>query len=291
VWQIKELIHEMEKKDLVPWVSILLLILLSITAESQILRNNDKANYRRPSSTPVTSAERSRTGFRVDPTFRRRTSRSIRKPNLLINARASATQDCGGLYCVSFTPLPVKLVDFYGVRLNPSEVQLRWKTAEEFNNDRFEVERTSNPASGFEVVGTVKGKNYSLQSTSYQLNDPNDAEQYTYYRLKQVDGDGSVTYSRIISVKGVTNMLSVVPSPNPATSDALKFQIYGHKPGESIHLLIYDVKGQRILQKTFDNLPEGKQISVEGMENKQGSFIVKINSGIQESSAHFVLVN
>jgi hypothetical protein len=272
------------------WKSVLLLALFSTNAKSQTTSTVDRATRFTSRPTSVTSHDRYRSSrARLAP--QGSSSLHRRRQNLLANARASAVQDCRSTACVILVPLPVKLVEFYGVRLSSSEVQLRWKTAEEINNERFELERTLNPALGFEVVGTVRGKNNSTQSTSYQWIDPNDAEQYTYYRLKQVDGDGSVTYSRIISVKGYANMFSVVPYPNPATPDLLKFSIYGHKPGEPVHVLIYDVKGQMVSQKTFDILPDDKQISVPGMEHKRGSFIVKIKSGMQESSAHFVLVN
>jgi hypothetical protein len=92
------------------------------------------------------------------------------------------------------TPLPVELVSFTAAKRN-GEVALAWETASEQNNTGFEVQ-SSVDGKNFEAVAFVASKNgnaTSLQRYAYSHKTAG-KEGLVYYRLKQVDMDGTVEY-------------------------------------------------------------------------------------------------
>lgn len=102
-----------------------------------------------------------------------------------------------------FSPLPITLVSFTAAQ-HKNNVQLDWTTASEINNDFFTIERSTD-ALNFEPIGTVKGAGNSNTIKNYQYLDiTSNLEHQTsntlYYRLKQTDFDGTVSYSPIQSV-------------------------------------------------------------------------------------------
>jgi hypothetical protein len=95
--------------------------------------------------------------------------------------------------------LPVKLISFSGKKSNKTSV-LRWATASEVNNDKFEIER-SNDGKTFTTIGMVDGADYSNKLINYTFTDETpELNAVNYYRLKQIDHDGSSTLSTVITL-------------------------------------------------------------------------------------------
>jgi len=84
--------------------------------------------------------------------------------------------------------------------LKGNTVQLNWQTTSEANNIGFEVERGLNMMS-FEKIGFVKDYDASTMSQSYRFLDKNVKEGKYFYRIKQLNMDGSFKYSTIIKIK------------------------------------------------------------------------------------------
>ncbi|CAN5448323.1 hypothetical protein BH11BAC1_BH11BAC1_03440 [soil metagenome] len=111
-------------------------------------------------------------------------------------------------------PLPIVLNYFLATSEN-GKVYLKWGTASETNNDYFEVERSNN-ISGWSFLTEMDGAGNSSESHNYSTRDQNPFEGISYYRLKQVDFDGSVYYSQPITlnfVPAATFSFSVYPNP------------------------------------------------------------------------------
>ncbi|MCC2548218.1 hypothetical protein LJY25_17340 [Hymenobacter sp. BT175] len=109
-------------------------------------------------------------------------------------------------------PLPVTLVGFTATAAGSATVQLRWLTAQELNNAGFEVERSAD-GRVFTRIGRVDGAG-SSSARSYLFRD--DAAPRTttlYYRLRQLDFDGTATYSPIAAVVADAAPLLVLPNP------------------------------------------------------------------------------
>lgn len=117
-----------------------------------------------------------------------------------------------------FGVLPVSLSHFEAVRAKTG-VQLRWTTASEQNNAYFEVQRSTNGET-FAEVARVTGAGTTTRRTDYQFLDsklPVSASGLLYYRLRQVDSDGTTAYSpiEVVQVASSKLQLGVEVFPNP----------------------------------------------------------------------------
>lgn len=119
--------------------------------------------------------------------------------------------------------LPVTITDF-GAIYNNDKVNIKWTTVFELNNDRFEVERSTDGVS-FTSVGSVKGQGNSSVKRDYQFSDDVSRSVFSkndlYYRLKQVDVDGKASYTKVLVVRvyRTKTLQSLSVTPNPAIND------------------------------------------------------------------------
>jgi hypothetical protein len=93
---------------------------------------------------------------------------------------------------------------------------LQWNTEKELNCKHFEVERSVDNTS-FEYFSTVQGHGSTNEPQAYQEIDKSPALGFTYYRLKQVDTDGTFHYSKSVNVyieKEFEPYVSVFPNPS-----------------------------------------------------------------------------
>ena len=110
------------------------------------------------------------------------------------------------------TTLPIELLNFNGYS-EEGYNRLEWVTASELNNDRFIIEK-SHDGVLFNVIGDVEGQSNSNNNTDYSFIDDNINDGIFYYRLRQVDFDGSYTYSNTIAIKQSENAeISFFPNP------------------------------------------------------------------------------
>ncbi|MGV3587697.1 MAG: T9SS type A sorting domain-containing protein [Adhaeribacter sp.] len=137
------------------------------------------------------------------------------------------------------TTLPVELVNFKAARTK-GEVELKWQTAMEKNNDFFTVEMSLD-GKRFSEVAKVKGVGNTNQIQSYSYLHRNAPSQTTYYRLKQTDFDGTFTYSKVISVNNNAPLTSLVVYPNPGTGP---FTLQGAT--NVTEALIFDATGRMV---------------------------------------------
>ena len=120
--------------------------------------------------------------------------------------------------------LPVELIDFTANIINNNEVQLKWSTAWEQNNDLFEVQRSID-GERFEAIGVVYGMGTSELVNHYKFIDETPFYGRNYYRLKQIDFDGTVDFSGTISVLISNEELpDVILYPNP-TKDVTTLRV------------------------------------------------------------------
>ncbi|MFD1631731.1 T9SS type A sorting domain-containing protein [Pseudopedobacter beijingensis] len=94
--------------------------------------------------------------------------------------------------------LPVKLTDFKATHIG-SAVQLSWTTASEKDNDYFEVLKSTGDS--FKLVDKVKGNGTTDQISNYNYTDKELSSGTVYYQLRQIDKNGQVELSSVLSVK------------------------------------------------------------------------------------------
>ncbi|SET92077.1 T9SS type A sorting domain-containing protein [Hymenobacter actinosclerus] len=113
--------------------------------------------------------------------------------------------------------LPVTLLSF-GARRAQQAVLCEWRTAQELNNDYFIVERSLS-GTGFVAVGTVTGRGTTTTEQQYRFVDQQAPTGLVYYRLRQVDTDGTETYSAVVTISANATAADylVTVTPNPGT--------------------------------------------------------------------------
>lgn len=168
-------------------------------------------------------------------------------------------------------PLPVELVAFTAERRGPDGL-LRWTTASEVNNVYFQVE-SSLDGHTFQPLGRVVGAGTSAQAHAYQFTDTNlsrYAALLVYYRLRQVDADGSNTYSPVRTVQPAADMsFAVTVYPNPHGGAGTHLHVRTHQAGP-LTLTAYDATGRRLFSRvvplpagaTTLDLPEAGQLAL-----------------------------
>lgn len=113
------------------------------------------------------------------------------------------------------TVLPVSLTDFRG-KAAQNQVELSWKSIVELNSDHFVVE-SSNDGINFTAVDKVAATG---MSASYTYIHHTPVAGKLWYRLKQVDKNGTFEYSQtiLVTADGNKNNGNITLYPNPATS-------------------------------------------------------------------------
>ncbi|MBF9223637.1 T9SS type A sorting domain-containing protein [Hymenobacter ruricola] len=118
-------------------------------------------------------------------------------------------------------PLPVELTAFTATAKAPN-VQLNWRTASEKNSACFEVERSLN-GQQFDRIGSVAGQGSKTSPTDYAYLDSQAPKTSTspapiYYRLRQIDLDGTAIYSPVqaVTLSGKP-LLTLYPNPAHGT--------------------------------------------------------------------------
>ncbi len=146
-------------------------------------------------------------------------------------------------------PLPVELVQFSATRQG-SAVQVAWATASEKNSDYFVVERSAN-GRVFSEIKRVDAQHSSTSRHDYGILDMAPLAGTSYYRLRQVDLDGTTAYSNIATVRfdGKAGAPALLAYPNPATGTG--FQLATTNLGSSGGTVqVFDNVGRLVLTQT-----------------------------------------
>lgn len=144
-------------------------------------------------------------------------------------------------------PLPVELTQF-AATLNNHVVDLKWSTASELNNDYFTVERATN-LEQFEEVKQVKGNGTTNETQHYSITDQNPLYGRSYYRLKQTDYDGTVSYSNLQVIDYEGPMFAALHTyPNPGTGKTLTIEVKGLVNVKQLPLQIFNAQGVVVYQ-------------------------------------------
>ena len=167
------------------------------------------------------------------------------------------------------SPLPVKLTTFTAVQEGPAAI-LRWTTAQEQNSDRFEVEASTDGVQ-FDRIGSIAAQGSANSPTNYRFEDAkllNYGTQRMNYRLRQVDLNGTASYSQVRSI-----ILSAQPAhgltlvPNPARFATLT----GAQPATVVD--VFDAQGRRVLTTRADALGHAQLVLPAGLAS--GVYVVR----------------
>ncbi|GAB1349440.1 hypothetical protein MASR1M107_16540 [Ignavibacteriales bacterium] len=172
-------------------------------------------------------------------------------------------------------PLPVELTSFTASATG-NKVILSWSTATEVNNRAFEVERKNNGS--WKSIGSVAGNGTTTAPKSYSYSDENAGSGKIAYRLKQIDFDGSFSYSNSIEVDltpGEFNLAQNYPNPfNPST--VINFSL---PVASSVSLSVYNTLGEKVAELVNGMMPAGNHAVVfNAAKLNSGLYIYEIKS-------------
>jgi len=151
--------------------------------------------------------------------------------------------------------IPVELVSF-GASAQGNSINLTWQTATELNNSGFEVQRKTENTN-WNKIGFVEGAGTTTEKSSYSFSDSYSGQGTVSYRLKQIDFDGTSTYSTVVNVDinapADFKLNQNYPNPfNPSTT--VSFTI---PKASNIKLIIYNQIGQQVGELVNRNLEAG----------------------------------
>jgi len=166
-------------------------------------------------------------------------------------------------------PLPVKFVGFTLSQKN-KDVLIQWSTAEEYNANIYEVERSFN-GTDWNVVAYVTAAGNTTSLTNYSFTDKNITSKTAYYRIKQIDLDGRFSYTPVRTIK--------------TGNEAAEVKIAAVQQGKVLLQFPQEVKGVVVVrfistngqvagQQTVSN-PVGQIIL--NTDALKGSYVVSVN--------------
>jgi hypothetical protein len=176
--------------------------------------------------------------------------------------------------------VPVELSSFTANSFANSVV-LNWITATETNNKGFDVEKSAD-GKNFVKVAFLQGAGNSVKSILYNYTDQSVAAGKYYYRLKQVDFDGSFSYSNVaeVNVAAVPGSFSLsqnYPNPfNPTTS--ISFTV---AKNEMVTLNVFNALGQKVASLFNAQAEAGKtyNVSFDASKLTSGIYFYQLNQG------------
>lgn len=173
----------------------------------------------------------------------------------------------------SAIPLPVNLISFSG-ETQDRTVTLHWATASEKDNSHFVVER-SRDGLRFIGIGKVAGNGTTDLFTEYTLEDADALPGINYYRLKQVDFDGTTSYSKVIATRvvGKSRNLSVLPTYAANQVNVLSSQPFD----EGTQVQVISLSGQLMTTMTAAEGDFDLNINTEGWA--AGMYYITVHTG------------
>jgi hypothetical protein len=140
-------------------------------------------------------------------------------------------------------PLPVELTSFQAKCQDDGSVNVTWTTATELNSSHYLVEKSRNGID-WVLVTTVPAAENSVYPSSYAIDDNEIHFSIVYYRLTQVDNNGTAKQFNIVSTncENTINGTTISSYPNPSSSDFYVKVITDEMEGLST-LQLFDMKG------------------------------------------------
>ncbi len=190
--------------------------------------------------------------------------------------------------------LPVTLLDF-SVSEEASQVILKWVTAEEFNSECFKVERSFD-GMRYEEIARVEAAGTTIETTYYVYADMEIfGDRTVYYRLKQMDFDGSLFCSSVEVINlSAPPKQPIAISPNPISSNEclyIKLGSVEDRIYENLQLTIYNTLGEVVAtKKEVDSIAAGDETFIDFPTVMPGTYYLFIINNNEKISQQKIVV-
>ncbi len=181
---------------------------------------------------------------------------------------------------------PVTMINFTAAKSGKT-TDLKWVIANEFNNNGFAVERSTDGNNWSEIQYVNSKGNTNIQRT-YAAVDKAPIVGTNFYRLKQVDNDGRKTYSNIVSLKfSDKEILSYTFYPNPAKDyiNIVVNRIYD----DYAKVQLLDVQGKLLREVLIKKSDSGSSVTINTKGIAKGIYILKYTDGVYLNSAQIII--
>jgi hypothetical protein len=216
------------------------------------------------------------------------------------NSLSALTTELGDFTGAEPGALPIQLASFTGRIVDGNNVRLDWTTISEINNYGFFVQRRGASDREFaELEGSfIPGHGTTLEPQTYAYTDEGVADGRWYYRLRQIDLDGSVFFTDPIHVDIVTSVAEDIPRvfslnqnyPNPFNpSTSITFTV--EKNGFS-SITIFNILGQEVM-RPFAGMAEAGRVHTvrfDGTVLPTGLYFYKLSSGERTDLKRMLLI-
>ncbi|MEL7148679.1 MAG: T9SS type A sorting domain-containing protein, partial [Bacteroidota bacterium] len=187
-------------------------------------------------------------------------------------------------------PLPVELLYFEGELTNDGAL-LKWATASEIDNDRFEIERSVD-GENFEVIGEVAGNGTTNELITYQFVDDLPVRGLNYYRMRQVDFDGDFEYSPTVLVDNRDGTVSFDARvfPNPTQQGNINLRLSTGDENSDVSLVIYNMEGKVFHSEVFtaQEVRSGVKL-VQSQTMEAGIYLLQIRQAGQQKQVRLMI--
>lgn len=191
----------------------------------------------------------------------------------------------------TITPQPVELTSFQAAATAPGHIQLTWQTASEEDNAYFEVQRSTN-ATEFHPIGQVKGAGTTHTTQLYSFDDSTATAGDVYYRLQQVDTDGSSSYSKVIHVEKElkAEKLQVYPTSSSG-GQHVAVHLQHHQPEAEVAIKVFSSTGKLVKQFSRQVSSGGSLVQHVAVHDLHGAglYFVHVSSAGQQLQSKFIL--
>ncbi|NBC85305.1 MAG: T9SS type A sorting domain-containing protein, partial [Bacteroidetes bacterium] len=206
---------------------------------------------------------------------------------------ATATDADGNTseFTITSRQLPVELAGFQA-QPSSENIVLTWRTLSEKNNDRFIIQHQGPESETFARLGDVDGQGSTSETTSYRFaTETLEAGTHTF-RLKQVDVDGTSSFSKEVTaqIQMQADLKLKAPAPNPVR-DQISVT-FGVRDAQPVQLSVYDMLGRKVATLYNGTPTPGQtqtvQRSVRGLAS--GRYFVRLEGGAKPVVQSFTVV-
>ncbi|MFO7524062.1 MAG: immune inhibitor A, partial [Ignavibacteriaceae bacterium] len=195
--------------------------------------------------------------------------------------------------------IPVELTSFTAQPVN-NKVELNWTTASELNNRGFEVQKSQKSKvksqNVWTTIGFVDGYGTTAEAQSYSFTDKSVSSGEYLYKLKQIDFDGTYTYSNEVEVDihGVTGYSLEQNYPNPFNpTTIIKYSIpdVGTRLALSVKLKVYNILGVEVATLVNEKKQAGNhevEFNAEGLSS--GIYFYTLTAGSFTQTRKMMLI-
>lgn len=198
--------------------------------------------------------------------------------DLTLNSQTSfSTYRIHGTQLNSQTALPVELISLKAEPINNEFIKVSWATASELNNQGFEVLRSTD-ATNYTSIGFVNGNGTTNQEHQYLIDDHDvQADVLYYYKLKQVDFNGTYNYTYVVSakLKKTTDFTISDIYPNPIITEGY-VNIFSPIATKLIYS-IYNPIGQEIGTKNIQLDKGSNKVVLTDYNLANGVYLIRFN--------------